>query len=81
MLKMKNLCSTVKREEQEKNTVSSYVFSRNLMKKEQLIQPDKSVQTTTANSKNGCWNFGFDASSPLCICCVLLEKNNPEICR
>jgi hypothetical protein len=78
---MKQSCSKVKREEKEKISVSSHVVSSKLLKKEQLSLPHHSVNQATETRKTGCFDSGFDSSSLLCSCCLLLEKNNPNICR
>jgi hypothetical protein len=81
MLTMKNACTKVIREEEQKIAVISHVVSTKLLKKEQLSIPGESVQPTKGSGKIGCWDYLFDSTSPLCSCCILLEKHHPEFCQ
>lgn len=81
MLTMNNSCTKVARKEDTKIAVFSHFMSTKLLKKEQLSMADESVKPTTETGKMGCWNSQFDSASPLCSCCILLEKHHPEFCK
>ena len=81
MLTMKNDSTQVSREEEQKIAVISHVVSSKFLKKEQLSIPDESVKLTTETGKTACWDSLFDSASPLCSCCILLEKNHPQFCQ
>jgi hypothetical protein len=81
MLTMKNACTKVIREEEPKNAVISHFVSTKLLKKEQLSIFSESVPPTNGSGKMGCWDSRFDSTSPLCSCCILLEKHHPEFCK
>jgi hypothetical protein len=81
MLTMKNACTKVAREEEQKIAVISHFVSNKWLKQEQLSIPDESVKPATTIGKAGCWDSLFDSSSPLCSCCILLGKHHPEFCQ
>lgn len=80
MLTMKNDGTQVAWEEETKIAVFSHFMSNKLLKKEQLSIPNESVKATTENGKMGCYSQ-FDSASPLCNCCILLEKHHPQLCQ
>ena len=81
MLTRKNDYTQVSREEEQKIAVFSHFLSSKLLKKEQLSIADESVKPTINAGKMGCWDSLFDSASPLCRCCILLEKHHPQFCQ